>query len=157
MVNETVEYGLVAVLSVLLVMAMVSDLRHRIIENWLTLLVACLAPLYWLAIGMPIWPTMAIQLGIGFATFLFFMIFFALGQFGGGDLKLLGALALWLPFFALINALFVMAIVGGVLTVITYGAHKAAKKEGASQTPYGIAISIAGLFAIYERYFNHFA
>ncbi len=157
MVNETVEYGLVAALLLLLILAMFSDLRHRIIENWLTLTIACLAPLYWVTSGMPIWPDMAVQFGIGFGTFLFFMIFFALGQFGGGDLKLLGALALWLPFLALINALFVMAIVGGALTVITFAVHKITKKEGAVQTPYGIAISIAGIFAMYERYINHFA
>lgn len=156
MVNEIVEYGLVALLVVLLIIAMVSDLRHRIIENWLTLLIACLAPLYWWATAMPIWPEMALQLGIGLGTFLFFMIFFALGQFGGGDLKLLGALALWLPFFALINTLFIMAILGGVLTIITYIIHKRAKKEGAVETPYGIAIAVAALFSIYERYFNHF-
>lgn len=157
MVNETVEYLLIGILSALLITAMVSDLRHRIIENWLTLTVAVLAPIYWMVSGMPVWPDMAIQLGIGLGTFLFFMIFFALGQFGGGDLKLLGALALWLPLFPLINALFIMAIGGGVLTVITFAHHKATKREGAVQTPYGIAISVAGLFAIYERYINHFA
>ncbi len=157
MVNETVEYLLIGILAVLLITAMVSDLRHRIIENWLTLTVACLAPLYWWFSGMPVWPDMAIQFGLGFGTFLFFMIFFALGQFGGGDLKLLGALALWLPLFPLINALFVMAIGGGVLTVITFAHHKVMKAQGAVQTPYGIAIAVAGLFAIYERYINHFA
>jgi prepilin peptidase CpaA len=106
---------------------------------------------------MPVWPDMAIQFGLGFGTFLFFMIFFAIGQFGGGDLKLLGALALWLPITPLLNTLIIMALGGGLLTLVAYLAHKWSKKEGQVETPYGIAISIAGLFVIYQRYINHFA
>lgn len=156
MANEMIEYGLIAALVALLLTAVVSDLRHRIIENWLTIAVAALAPLYWLATDMPVWPDMAIQLSVGLVTFLFFMIFFALGQFGGGDLKLLGALGLWLPAVPMIRTLLVMSIVGGVLTVITYLWHKRSKREGAVETPYGVAIAIAGLLAITQRYLNHF-
>ena len=46
-----------------------------------------------------------------------FAIAFALGAMGGGDVKLIGALALWLPFQAVIVLLFIMSVAGGVLTL----------------------------------------
>jgi prepilin peptidase CpaA len=156
MTNGIVEYILTGLLVLLLIAAMIDDLRRRIIENWLNLAIALMAPLYWWSIGMPVWPDMMIQFGIAIATFMFFTIFFALGQFGGGDLKLIGALALWFPIITLIKLLLIMSILGGVLTVIVYIWHKASKRLGAVKTPYGVAIAIAGLWAISQRYLNHF-
>lgn len=156
MTSETLEYILTGAVVALLIGAMVDDLRRRIIENWLNLAIALLAPVYWWATAMPIWPDMMLQIGFAMTAFAFFMIFFALGQFGGGDLKLIGALALWLPVITLVRMLLIMSILGGVLTVIVYFWHKWAKRAGPVETPYGVAIAIAGIWAISQRYFNHF-
>lgn len=148
--------ALLLILGALLVAAAVTDIRTRIISNRLNLAVALLAPCYWLALGMPVWPDMALQLALGLGTFAIFAALFALGMMGGGDVKLLGALALWFPWQAMISLLVVMALLGGVLTLIMLIHHRIAKKTGQPEIPYGVAISIAALWQVGERLFNHF-
>ncbi len=152
----TSEIALVAVLAILLIVASVTDWRRREIDNWLTAAIALAAPLFWWASGLSIWPDVAIQLGLGLLVFAIFAGFFALGAMGGGDVKLLGALALWLLPLAFMRLLIVMSILGGLLTIIMLIRQKALKLPGKPEIPYGIAISIAGLSSIYERYLNHF-
>jgi prepilin peptidase CpaA len=76
---------------------------------------------------------------------------------GGGDVKLIAAIALWLHWLSLIQLLVVMSIAGGVLTLSMLVHQKIKKNSGQLEVPYGVAISFAGLWVIYERYFNHFA
>jgi prepilin peptidase CpaA len=142
-----------AVLAVLLLIGSITDLRDRTIPNWLTGGVALLAPIMWLVAGYSLWPDMATQLGIGFAFFALFVGIFALGKMGGGDVKLIGALALWFP---LVRLLLIMSIVGGLLTLICWFLHKRSKSEKELEIPYGVAITIAGLWVLGERYLNHF-
>ena len=157
MSSQTIEIGLLAALGAGLIYAMYTDLRERIIDNWLNLGIALAAPLYWWASGLTLWPDVGIQIGFALLVSLIFLGIFALGMMGGGDVKLLGALALWLPPMPFFGLLIVMSIVGGVLTVIFLARHKLAKLAGQPEIPYGVAISLAGFWAIYERYLNHFA
>jgi prepilin peptidase CpaA len=157
MTSQTILICLLAALGVGLLFATYTDLRSRIIENWLNVVIALGAPLYWWASGLSLWPDVAIQLGLGLGVTVIFAGFFALGAMGGGDVKLLGALALWFPPIAFLTLLIVMSILGGVLTLAYLIRHKLAKMQGQPEIPYGVAISLAGLFAIYERYLNHFA
>ena len=150
------EYGLLGGLATLLVIAAVTDWRSRLIHNWLTATIALCAPLYWLATGLSFWPEMAIQIALGLVIFIIFAGFFALGAMGGGDVKLIGALALWLPLFAMMKLLFIMSILGGMLTLIMLILHKLQRKLGKPEIPYGIAISFAGLWVMFERNINHF-
>ncbi len=152
----TLEYGLLAGLATLLLIAAITDWRSRLINNWLTGTIAITAPLYWWATGLGLWPDVAIQIGIAVAVFSVFAAFFALGAMGGGDVKLLGALALWLPLLAMLKLLLVMSILGGVLTLIMLVIHKWQRALGKPEIPYGIAISLAGLWVMIERNFNHF-
>lgn len=149
--------ALLGVLGVLLVVAAATDLRNRTIANELTGAIALLAPVHWFASGLSPWPDMAVQLGLGLLVFALFAVAFWLGQMGGGDVKLLGALALWLPLFALGRMLIVMAIAGGLLTLLLWGAHKLRKAQEQLEIPYGVAIAFAGLWALTERYFYHLA
>jgi prepilin peptidase CpaA len=156
MTSQIFQTALLAALALALIFAMYTDLRERIIENWLNLGIVLAAPLFWWASGLSLWPDVAIQLALAFVTALFFAGLFALRAMGGGDVKLLGALALWfspIPFVAL---LVLMAMLGGLLTVIMLVRHKLTKSEATLEIPYGIAISAAGLWTIYERYLNHF-
>lgn len=147
-----VQYALLGALAILLIAAALTDMRSRTIANGLNVAIALLAPAWWLASGMEFWPDMAIQLAIGAAVFGLFTLAFMLGQMGGGDVKLLGALALWLPLIPLSRMLMVMALAGGVITLIAVAAHKVRKRQTPVETPYGVAIAFAGLWAVTERY-----
>lgn len=154
--KQTLLLGLHAIVAMLLCTAIVTDVRSRIIDNWLNGLIAILAPVMWVIVGMAVWPDMAWQIGIGLAVFALFAAFFAMGAMGGGDVKLLGALALWFPLPDFFWLLIRMSIIGGLLTVVMLIRHKSSKTEAPLEVPYGVAISIAALWAIYERYLNHF-
>ncbi|MEL6873942.1 MAG: prepilin peptidase [Pseudomonadota bacterium] len=151
-------------LAIGLITAAVTDIKSRTISNRLNILIALGAPLFWIASGMQFWPDMLIQIGIAAIVFTIFTGFFALGAMGGGDVKLLGAIALWLHWIPLVQMLIVMSIAGGVLTALMMIRNRINKTPGPIKVPYGVAISFAGLFVIwgdqatklYERYFNHF-
>ncbi len=84
-------------LALALVVAAFTDIRRRQIDNWLNIAIALGAPLFWLASGIDLWPDVPIQIGMSLATFVVLAGLFAIGVMGGGDVKLLSALALWLP------------------------------------------------------------
>ncbi|WP_136161989.1 A24 family peptidase [Sphingomonas flavalba] len=154
--GESLSLALPAVLALLLLCAAANDLHDRTIANGLNIAIALLAPVYWWASGLAPWPDMAIQLGLGVAVFAVFAGVFMLGGMGGGDVKLLGALALWLPLLAIVQMLLVMSIIGGVLTLAMLAAHKLRRASTELEIPYGVAIAAAGLWVITERYFNQF-
>lgn len=156
MSSQTVQALLSALLACAMVYAAYTDLRERIIDNWLNLAIAALAPVWWWATGLSLWPDIAIQLGLGLIVFIVFAALFAFGAMGGGDVKMLGALALWFPVIPFISLLFVMAVAGGLLTLAMVLRHRLQKAEGKPEIPYGVAISAAGLWSLYERYFNQF-
>lgn len=148
--------ALVAALAALLVIAAVTDIKSRIIGNWLNIAVAALAPLFWLATGLS-WPDMLLQVAMALVVFGVFAALFALGMMGGGDVKLLAALALWLPLQPMMSLLLIMSVLGGGVTVITVIHHKLGRRLGRPEIPYGVAIALAGLWVVGERYLNHFA
>jgi prepilin peptidase CpaA len=142
--------ALLALLAVALVVAAVGDWRRRLIENWLTGGIALTAPLLWVAQGHGLWPEIGVQTLLALVLFLFFLIFFALGAMGGGDVKLIAALGLWFPLGSMINLLVIMSILGGVLTLAMLVHHRMSRKSGRPEIPYGIAISAAGLWIIFQ-------
>lgn len=145
-----------ALLGVLLLVAAVSDLRHRIIPNRLNLIIALTAPLAWMAAGLSLWPDIVWQIGAALAVFVAFAALFALGGMGGGDVKLIGALALWIDVRLLLSLLLVMSIVGGVIAAGMLIRKRLSKAEQNPEVPYGVAIAIAGLWALYQQNINHF-
>jgi prepilin peptidase CpaA len=155
MTNQTYEYALAAWLVMAFLAAAASDWRSRTISNLLTGMIAIGAPFYWVSQGM-IWQEMAFTAATGLVIFLIFMIPFALNQMGGGDLKLIGAASLWFPMEQLSRFLFTMACLGAGLTLLFLINHKVKKLPGRSLTPYGLAISMAGLWVMSQQYINHF-
>ena len=147
---------LLGVLALLLFVAAATDIRSRTISNGLNAAIALLAPVFWWASGLTS-AEMAVQLGLGLGVFGLFAAAFYFGAMGGGDVKLLGALALWLPLFSIARLLIVMALAGGVLTVAMVAVHKLRKAGQPLEIPYGVAIAFAGLWVITERYLNHSA
>lgn len=144
-------------LAALLVVAAVIDVRTFTISNRLNLAVALLAPLYWLSIELPLWPSVAIQLAGGITVFILLAAAFYAGMMGGGDVKLAAALALWLSPSAIIKFLVLMSLAGGVLTLAVVVWHKAKHREGRPEIPYGVAIAFGGLAILAQPFLNHFA
>ncbi|WP_421848785.1 A24 family peptidase [Novosphingobium sp.] len=141
-------YGLVGALAIALLVAAFTDIRRRQIDNWLNAAVAAGAPLFWWASGLALWPGVALQLGLALVTFLVLAGLFALKAMGGGDVKLLSALALWMPALLFLKLLVIMALAGGVLTITMGMWHITRRQKDKLKIPYGIAIATAGLWII---------
>ncbi|KQN29419.1 MULTISPECIES: prepilin peptidase [unclassified Sphingomonas] len=147
---------LIFALGGLLVSAGIQDARTREIANWKNAAIAMLAPLWWYANGLGLWPDMALQVGVALAVFALFLVAFHFGMMGGGDVKLIVALALWLPFPAFLSMLMVMSIAGGLVTVVMMIERSIKSNSGQIEVPYGVAIAIAGLLALREPLLNQF-
>ena len=153
MLGGYLHYGLVVALAIALLVAAATDWRRRQIDNWLNLGIALVAPVFWLAKGLPLWaplwqPSVVLQFGVGLAAFAVFAAFFALKWMGGGDVKLLTALALWIEPEWFLRLLIMMALVGGVLTIVLGAWHIARRQKDRLAIPYGVAIAIAGLWVL---------
>lgn len=137
----------------LLVWASIEDMRRRIIDNWVSLSVAGLYPLLLLtSANLPNWP---ISIAIALATLTVGFLLFSRNLMGGGDAKLMAAVALWAGQNLFLAFLFVMTISGGVLAVGMLLRQRFApalatgKSENAPTLPYGVAITIGGLVVAY--------
>ncbi|MBB3911542.1 A24 family peptidase [Sphingomonas desiccabilis] len=147
---------LLLALVALLLSAGIEDVRTREIANWKNGLIALLAPGWWMASGLSPWPGVAIQLAVAVAVFGLFVAAFWLGQMGGGDVKLIGALALWLPPQPLLWMLILMSLLGGALTLLMVLDKLLRKKKQLPEIPYGVAIAMAALLVIREPILNQF-
>ena len=151
--DDYLQYALLVALAIALVTAAITDLRSRQIANWLTGTVALGAPLFWWASGLSLWPDVALQLGIAALAFAILAVLFALRAMGGGDVKLLTALALWVAPLQFGQLIVLMALLGGVLTLVLGSWHIMRRRKDRLAIPYGVAISAAGLWILAAHYF----
>lgn len=111
-----------AILGTLLAVAVASDVAQRRIPNLVVapLAVAGLAS-QWLTGGpaAALWAGLA---GLGVAALLFLP--WATGKMGGGDLKLMAAVAAWIDPSQVVTFLLVTAIAGGPLALATWAGHR---------------------------------
>ncbi len=147
---------LLVALGLLLVSAGIEDARKRTIANWKNAAIAALAPLWWIATGLSLWPDMTLLALSGVVVFALFALAFHFGMMGGGDVKMLGALALWLPLQPLVWLLILMSLIGGALTIIMMIEHRWRKSETPLEIPYGVAIAIAAILVVHQPNLNHF-
>jgi prepilin peptidase CpaA len=147
---------LILTLGGLLVSAGIEDARTREIANWKNAAIALLAPAWWYANGLDVWPDMAVQVGVAVAVFAILLLVFHFGLMGGGDVKLIVALALWLPLPTFLSMLMVMSIAGGVVTLVMMLDRAIKKTRDQVEVPYGVAIAFAGLLALREPLLNQF-
>lgn len=148
MLSGYFHYGLLVALAIALLVAAATDIRRRQIDNWLNAGIALGAPLFWWASGMSVWPDVAMQLGVALAAFAILAVMFNFGMMGGGDVKLLTALALWIQPNWFLELLIIMALLGGVLTIGMGAWHVMRRQRERLAIPYGVAISAAGLWVI---------
>ncbi len=163
MFSETIQYGLLIALAIALLFAAFTDIRSRRIANWLNLAIVVGAPVFWWASGMSLLPegpsifsptSVALQVGVALITFFAMALLFALKMMGGGDVKLLAALALWIEPGAFMQLLIIMALAGGVLTIVMAAYHFMRQQKERIAIPYGVAIAAGGLWVIYPKIFS---
>lgn len=150
--TSTIHYGLLIALAIALVVAAFTDIRRRQIDNWLNGAIALTAPVFWWASGLALWPDVALQLAVAVAAFAVFAGLFALKMMGGGDVKLLTVLALWVRPEFFMQLLVIMALAGGVLTVVMVCWHTMRRQKDRLAIPYGVAIAFGGLWVLAANY-----
>ena len=145
----------------LLLSAGIEDARTREIADRKNIAIALIAPLWWWASGVPVWPDMAMRIAVAIGVFLLFAQAFRVGMMGGGDVKMIAAIALWLPVPLLFRMMLLMSIAGGIVTVAMLVGHRLRRRKmgeeaPAIEVPYGVAIAIAALLILREPKFNPF-
>jgi prepilin peptidase CpaA len=145
-----------------LVFAALSDLVNLRIPNWLT---------GSLAVGFPVAALLAgvgpsdhhvdwiSHIEAGAAVFAVGAMLFACRILGGGDVKLLAAMALWCGLHLLVPLIFLTSVIGGAFALIVLGLRQPlvqttilavlrrapAFLHAKTPIPYGIPIAIAGV------------
>jgi Flp pilus assembly protein protease CpaA len=138
-----------AVFAILLVWAAVGDVRAYRIPNWLCVAVAVAGLVLAFPGSTDVWIARAESVGAVAAIGLVLYLAHALG---GGDYKLLVAVAFWMPVGELAPFAVLLAIAGGVQAIATLlwrrfapaGPAPAARPH-ARAMPYGVSIAIAGI------------
>jgi prepilin peptidase CpaA len=64
---------------------------------------------------------------------------------------------LWFPPGVTLQFLVLMSLAGGVLTLVLLAWHRAMRREGRPEIPYGVAIAFGGLAILAQRFLNQFA
>jgi prepilin peptidase CpaA len=156
MFGEYLALVLAAMLAFLLLCAAVSDILWRIIDNDLNFAIAALAPVGWIAAGLGPWDLLW-QVGVALIVFFLFAGLNFVGGMGGGDVKMAGAMALWIPVSLIMPALTVMALAGGLISGIMVIQKYSGRGAPQPEVPYGVAIAIGGLWALHQQYLNQFS
>lgn len=151
MLDDPFKYGLLLGLAIALLIAAFTDMRSRQIGNWLNAAIALGAPLFWWANGLSA-ADIGWQLALAGAAFIVLALLFSIRAMGGGDVKLLTALALWIEPAWFLKLLVVMALLGGLLTVVMAVWHMLHGRKDRLAIPYGVAISCAGLWVLSAQY-----
>lgn len=126
----------------LLVAAAAQDIVKRRISNLICLGVIVAAVVAALASG----PTTGLwQNGALFVLLILLSLpAFAAGWVGGGDVKLLAAVGLWVDFKGALGLLSCIFIAGGVIAAVALLMRKSRLGRAAKGVPYGVAIAIGG-------------
>ena len=116
----------VIILLLILGTAIASDLRWRIIPNWLT------GPAILAGLGlhtvMNQWTGLVFSLEGAAVGFGLFVLLYACGWMGAGDVKLFAAVGSFLGPVQTISAAIVIALVGGLLALLVLGFHQGWRK-----------------------------
>lgn len=158
----------------MMIWAAYSDIKSYILSNKLCLAVLCLYPAFLLSLyieGAPVYfDYILYSIAIAILVFLILAILFAFNLMGGGDVKLIPAVALWAGPSLILKFLLITALSGGVLSLIflsffyfkssklnkssekinLYMSESKKQPDEEKQIPYGVAISIGGIYVAVE-------
>ncbi|MBC7908514.1 MAG: prepilin peptidase [Rhodospirillaceae bacterium] len=149
---STLAIGLAGtVFSAALVDAAISDLKAFRIPNRDSLLIAAAFVVAVPALGLGA-EAAAWHVAAGVAAFVLGAVLFAFKVWGGGDVKLVAAVTLMMGFAGLPRFLLVMALAGGMLSLVMLLLRISAAKgswggraAASGHVPYGVAIAAGGL------------
>ena len=144
----------------LVLFAAAKDALSFTIPNWISLALVAIFPIAALACGMPP-ATMGLNAGVGALALVAGMAMFAFRWIGGGDAKLLAAVALWLGWPAIVTFGLGMGLAGGGLAIVLLLLRSTQLRpfvlmgpgwvvrlsEPGEGVPYGVAIAIGALVA----------
>jgi prepilin peptidase CpaA len=162
-----------AIVIVCLFLAACRDISTRTIPNGVVIIVALASLAARLIVGVS---AVGVSIAAALALFLILLILHARGILGGGDAKLIPAIALGLPLPAISHFVFVTVMAGGILGVLHLIGRWAVRgrrpsappPRGASllrrvfsaerwriarhgSLPYGVAIACGGIWVIMSR------
>jgi prepilin peptidase CpaA len=146
---EVLRWSIIFLLSVLLVIASVSDIRHRRIPNWSVLAIGALF-VPWAFFVAP--DAVLSSLGAALVALVIGLILYAFRVVGAGDSKLLAVVALFAGMEHLLQLLVLFALAGGVIALASLVTrptramvmlHMRGKGDFGRGIPYGVAIAIA--------------
>lgn len=125
------------------------DIAKFRLPDWLTLTTAVVA-LPWLLLTGPVWPDLVLHLAGGALFLAVGAVILRFDLMGGGDVKWLAALALWVGLnLDLARLLMLTGIAGGILALIVMALGRFRRsyglQNGKRHLPYGVAIALAGL------------
>ena len=133
-------YLLVAI-SLLLFMT-ITDFEQQVILNEMVFVFALLGLCYTLHLQLSLQNHLLAALGGG--LLFLFLAFISRGAVGGGDIKLIAALGLWLGIKALITVIIYGAIAGGIAALLLLLSKKIKRKQYLAYGPY-FALSAVGI------------
>jgi prepilin peptidase CpaA len=117
-----------------LIVACITDLRGFRIPNGVPLALMALFLIKAAATGIAVWPDHIVALVLMFALGF---VAFGFGMIGGGDAKLMTALALWLGLRDMPGLLSITAIGGGILALVLLTLRYVLDRDPAPATPRG--------------------
>ena len=129
----------------LLVFVSVTDFEQYVIFDSMLLPFAIAGVCYTLHMQLPITEHLAAALGGGLLFFLLTLL--TKGAIGGGDIKLIAALGLWLGTKALIAVILYGAIAGGMGAIILLTTKKVTRKQYLAYGPY---FALSGICALLQ-------
>jgi prepilin peptidase CpaA len=152
-------YSVFIFLAIMLALAAYSDLRSMIIPNWISLVV--FAGFFPAALMFGFTQELWLEhLLIGCVAFIVFVSLFFLGVFGGGDAKLMSALAFWIDLKQLILFLLLVSVSGAIIGLskmavilvrdLKSGTPLTRQRLTKAEIPYGVAIAIGALLTLPE-------
>ncbi len=163
---EVLQYSLLASLCVLMIIAARGDILSFTISNKLNTVIACLAVPYWLSIShgfdshfINIAKQQIIIAGI---TFFICNILFYFNAFGGGDVKMITALMMWIPASKVENAILIILLSGVFVSFVIMIKRLIDQTPDIKipirkvKLPYGVAIAAGGLFFAGQPFLNAF-
>jgi len=138
-------FAVAAILVAALVAITVIDLRHQIIPDAITLPGIVVGLAVSVAAGRISWHESVVGVLLGGGVFVV-IILVSRGGMGGGDLKLGAMLGAFLGWQALLVALFVAVMLGGISAVVLLLSGRLARKDA---IPFGPFLALGGVVALF--------
>lgn len=130
----------------LLLLMTVTDFEQQLILDEMVFAFAALGLCYILHLQLPLKEHLLASTGGG--LLFLFLAFISKGAIGGGDIKLIAALGLWLGWKALISVIMYGAIAGGIAALFLLLTKKIKRKQYLAYGPYFALCAIGVLLNI---------